>query len=90
MACRLSVRVTPKAARTGIAGWRIGADGREELELRVTEAPADGAANEAVVRLLAKTLRVSRSSIVILSGHTSRHKRIEVPLTEQEVRTLLG
>ncbi len=90
MVYRLCVRVTPKAARPGIAGWRIGADGREELELRVTEAPADGAANEAVVRLLAKALRVSRSLIVIVSGHTSRHKRIEVPLTEQEIRTLLG
>ena len=55
------------------------ADGRDELEVRVAEAPADGAANEAVVRLLAKALGISRSELSIVAGATSRHKRIAIP-----------
>ena len=53
MSAVLPVRVTPRSARPGIGGWRAGADGRKELEVRVAEAPTDGAANEAVVKLLA-------------------------------------
>ena len=40
----LAIRVTPRSSKPGIGGWRTGADGRDELELRVAEAPADGAA----------------------------------------------
>jgi hypothetical protein len=68
----------------------MGADGREELEVRVAEAPADGAANEAVVRLLAKALGTSRSEVEIISGATSRHKRIAVPFDLAEARRRLG
>jgi uncharacterized protein (TIGR00251 family) len=82
--------VTPRSARPGIGGWRAGADGREELEVRVAEAPADGAANEAVVKLLAKALGISRSQVAIISGQSSRHKRVALPLDEQEVRRRLG
>ena len=87
---QLAVRVTPRSAKPGIGGWRTGADGREELEVRVTEAPADGAANEAVVKLIAKELGVSRSQVAIISGLTSRHKRLSVPLEAQAVRERLG
>jgi uncharacterized protein (TIGR00251 family) len=86
----LAVRVTPRSAKPGIAGWRSGADGRQELELRVAETPADGAANEAVVRLLARALRISRSEVTIISGHASRHKRVAVPYEPGEIRVRLG
>ena len=79
MAGVLPIRVTPRAAKPGIGGWRTGADGREELEIRVAEAPADGAANDAVIKLLAKALGVSRSELSIISGATSRHKRVAIP-----------
>ncbi|HET7575861.1 MAG TPA: DUF167 domain-containing protein [Sphingomicrobium sp.] len=82
----IAVRVTPRSAKPGIGGWRAGADGREELEVRVAETPADGSANEAVGKLLAKALGLSRSQISIVFGHASRHKRIEVPLDAEEVR----
>jgi uncharacterized protein (TIGR00251 family) len=87
---QISIRVTPRSARPGIVGWRPGADGREELEVRVAEAPADGAANAAVVRLLARSLGVSRSEVEIVGGLTSRHKRISVPLEFDEIRRRLG
>jgi uncharacterized protein len=87
---QLAIRVTPRSSRPGIGGWREGADGREELEVRVAEAPADGSANEAVVKLLAAALGVSRSQVTITSGHSSRHKRVAVPLDPHELRRRLG
>jgi uncharacterized protein len=86
----LAIRVTPRSAKPGIGGWRDGVDGRKELEVRVAEAPADGAANEAVVRLLAKALGTSRSEVEIISGATSRHKRVAVPFDLPEARRRLG
>ena len=90
MPCQIAVRVTPRSAKPGIGGWRAGADGREELDIRVAEAPSDGAANSAVVKLLAKALRVPRSEVEIVSGHTSRHKRVALPLEPDAVRQLLS
>ena len=68
----------------------MGDDGREELEVRVAETPADAAANEAVVRLLAKALGVGRSELSIISGATSRHKRLAIPFEIEEARGRLG
>jgi hypothetical protein len=86
MSHMLAVRVTPRSAKPGIGGWRMGADGRDELEVRVAEAPADGAANEAVIRLLARALGISRSELTIISGATSRHKRVAIPFDLAEAR----
>jgi len=82
--------VTPRSAKPGIGGWRKGADGREELEVRVAEAPTDGAANAAVVKLFAKALGLNRSEVTIVSGQTSRHKRVALPLDLNEVRRHLA
>ena len=85
----IAIHVTPRSAKPGIGGWRKGADGREELEVRVSEAPADGAANAAVVKILAKALAITRSQVIIAAGTTSRHKRVELPLRAEEVRLRL-
>jgi hypothetical protein len=87
---QIAVKVTPRSAKPGIGGWRIGADGREQLEVRVAEAPADGAANAAVVALLAKALGLSRSEVSITAGQASRHKRLSVPLERGDVIERLG
>jgi uncharacterized protein (TIGR00251 family) len=86
----LAIRVTPRSSKPGVGVWRAGADGREELEVRVAEAPTEGAANEAVVKLLAKALGVGRSEVAIVSGQTSRNKRIEIPFDLDEARRRLG
>ena len=87
---QIAIRVTPRAVKAEIDGWRVGADGREELEVRVTEVPSDGAANEAVVKLLAKALGISRSQLSIVSGYTGRNKRIAIPFDASEARGRLG
>ena len=90
MTAQLAIRVTPRSAKPGIGGWREGADGREELEVRVAEAPADGSANAAVVALVAKALGLRRSEVSITAGQASRHKRLSVPLERGDVMERLG
>ena len=90
MACTISVRVTPRSSKPGIGEWKLDPGGRPFLEIRVSPAPADGAANDEVVKLLAKALGVPKGSVRIVGGPTSRLKRLEVPLDETEVRTRLN
>jgi uncharacterized protein len=86
MAAQLAVHVTPKAGRDEVAGWR----GRE-LQVRVTVAPEDGKANAAVCALLAKTLRVPKSSVRVARGDTSRHKILEfATLDDAALRKTFG
>jgi uncharacterized protein (TIGR00251 family) len=70
----LHVRVQPRAARAGIAGWRP--DGA--LTVRVTAAPVDGQANAAVAALLAAALGVRPSAVQIVRGATGRDKYVRV------------
>lgn len=70
---RLSLRVQPKASRNEV----VGAHG-EQIRLRLTAPPVEGAANEALVRFLAEQLGVGRSSVRIVAGHASRSKVVEV------------
>ena len=86
----LPVWVTPRSAKPGIGGWRAGASGPDELEIRVAQAPTEGAANEAVVRLVAKALGIRRAEVKIVSGAASRHKRLAIPFDISEARQRLG
>jgi uncharacterized protein (TIGR00251 family) len=69
----LAVRVTPRAGRTAIAGVRGNA-----LAIRLAAAPIDGAANDALIALLAETFRRPRRDVMIVSGHTAREKRVAI------------
>ena len=69
----LRVRLTPRADRDAVAGVRDGV-----VQARVTAPPADGRANEALRRLLAKALGVPRSRVSIVRGHGAREKVVRV------------
>ena len=71
-AARVAVRLTPRASAEAIT-----VDG-ETLRVRVTAPPVDGRANAALVRLLAKRLRVARGAVRIVSGRAARQKLVEV------------
>jgi hypothetical protein len=61
------------------------------LKIRLTAPPVDGAANEALVKFLSETLSLSKSSVEIVSGHTSREKRVKISgKSEAEVIRLLN
>ena len=72
------MRVTPRGGRDAVDGWTADADGRPLLKLRVSTAPSDGAANAAVIELVAKALRIPRSAVRIAAGETARIKRLEI------------
>lgn len=69
----LRVRVVPRAGRTGVAGTR-----EDALLVRLAAAPVDGAANDALVAFLAELFDRPRRDITLVSGHTSRDKRIAI------------
>jgi uncharacterized protein len=75
-ALALCVRLTPKAARDEIGGIDHLSDGRPVLKARVRAAPQDGEANAALVRLIAKTLRIPAAAIRLESGATARIKTL--------------
>jgi hypothetical protein len=68
-----AVRVTPRAGRTTLAGVRGNA-----LAIRLAAAPVDGAANEALIAFLADTFDRPRRDVTLVSGHTSRDKRVAI------------
>ena len=67
--CLLRVRVQPRSSREGIDGVRNG-----RLRVRVCSPPADGAANESLIRLLAHALGVPKTHISLLRGAKNRDK----------------
>lgn len=69
----LSIRIQPRASKNEITRMENGG-----LKIRLTAPPVDGAANEALIRLLADTLSVNRSQVEIVSGHTSRDKIVRI------------
>jgi len=79
---RIPVRVTPRASRDAIEGF----DDDGVLKVRVTAPPADGAANVAVAKLLARALDLPGRDVVLISGATARQKLFEVPLAIDAVR----
>lgn len=69
----IDVRVVPRAGRSGVDGVR---DGR--LLVRLSAPPVDGAANEALIELLARLLDCPKRAVRLVSGERSRSKRVAV------------
>lgn len=74
----LFVRLTPKAALDRIEGVETSADGRSHLKARVRAVPENGAANQALERLVAKALGVPGSSVSVVAGGTARLKTLRI------------
>jgi len=81
----LQVRVTPRAARTAIAGIR----GRA-LSVRLTAPPVEGAANRELVIVLARALAVRPAAVTIAAGRHGRQKQVRIDgLDPESVRARL-
>jgi hypothetical protein len=69
----IDVRVIPRAKRTEFGGERDGA-----FLVRVAAPPVEGAANEALITFLARTLGLPRRQVAIVGGERSRTKRVAI------------
>jgi hypothetical protein len=69
----LNVYIQPRASKNQICGIQDG-----ELKIRLTSPPVDGAANKLCREFVADLFEISKSSVVIISGEASRHKRLRI------------
>ena len=85
--CVLEFKVTPKASTTEFADLKA-----EVIRVRVSAPPEKGKANKELIRFIAKRSGIPKTTVVLLSGKTSRRKRIQVNgiELEQVIRTLHG
>ncbi len=67
----LSLRLIPRASKNAIQG-----EHGDALKIRLCAPPVDGAANAALIEFLSDTLSLPRARIRLLSGKTSRTKRV--------------
>ena len=82
----LTIRVIPRARRSGIDGLR-----GDAILVRLQSAPVDGAANAELIDLIAAALDVPKRSVTIVSGEKSRLKRLQVTgLDERTVHARLA
>ncbi len=65
------VRVVPRSSKNGVAGLIDGA-----LKVNLTAPPVDGAANKALQETLAELCGLRKSDVTIVSGQTSRTKKV--------------
>lgn len=82
----VTLKVTPRARRAGIdgiaalagEGGRAGGQPAAALKVRVTAAPEDGKANDAVIALLARYWRLPRRDLTLVAGAADRLKRFHI------------
>jgi uncharacterized protein len=75
---RVRLRVQPRARRNRVDGVVADADGGRALKVAVTAAPESGAANEAVIALLAGEWGLAKSALTLVSGTADRRKIIKL------------
>ena len=83
---RFAIKVSPRAARTELAGWPPNGS----LHLRLAALPVNGAANASALALLAKCLRIGRRRISLLGDASSTNLVKIVGMTLADVRACLA
>jgi uncharacterized protein YggU (UPF0235/DUF167 family) len=74
----VQVRLTPKGGRDALENISAMANGQEVVRARVRAAPEDGAANAALIGLMAEILGVAKSDTIISAGLTARLKTMDI------------
>ena len=74
----VTIRLTPKGGRDAIDGIAQLADGRGIVKVRVRAAPSEGAANAALIRLMAETFDTARRNVSLTAGAAARIKQVKI------------
>jgi uncharacterized protein (TIGR00251 family) len=74
----VAVRLTPRGGRDTIDGIERLSDGRAVVKARVRAPPSEGAANAALIRLVADALDVPPRTVSLVAGATARIKRVKI------------
>lgn len=81
----LTLHIQPGAKATEVAGIH-----GEALKIRLAAPPVDGKANAALLAFIAKTLKLPKNQVTLVSGETSRAKRVQVAAGNlEEIRSTL-
>jgi len=89
-AATLVVRLTPRGGRDAIEGWAEDESGRDILRVRVAAPPVEGAANAALVALIARRLKLPLRAVRLAGGELARQKRLVVQgVTQEQLRRSL-
>lgn len=86
----LTIRVTPKASRTAMAGVTVLPNGTTALAVRIAAPPVEGAANVELVRFVARQLGIGRNAVTLIAGHSSRIKRLRIVGTQVTLANALA
>ncbi len=73
----IQFRISPNAAKNEVIKNTDG------IKIKVTAQPVDNKANKAVIEFLSKELKIPKTSIEIVKGHTSKDKTVLFKLTDE-------
>lgn len=82
------IKATPRSKRE-LIGSVVESSQGQRLEIKVHAEPSDGKANQAIIKLIAKKLKIPSSQCVIQHGHSSRYKTLRLPYNENMYKTLI-
>lgn len=72
----ISFKISPNASKNEIIKTEDG------IKIKITAQPIDGKANKALVEFLSKHLKIPKTSIEIVKGHTSKEKILLIKTTD--------
>ena len=81
----IRVQVVPRASKSEVVVEHDGS-----LRVRIASPPVDGAANEELIRVLAKKFEVPRRAVSIVSGEAGRIKQVRIESRTRDLKTLLS
>ena len=85
-AVRFEVHAKPRAKKSAVVGVH-----GDALDVSIAAPPVDGAANDELVRFLAKAIGVPKSAVAVVRGESSRNKLVEVQgVAAEDVRARLA
>jgi len=81
----LLLKVLPNSSKNEIVGWK-----EDELKIKLTATPEKGEANLFLIDFLSKQWKINKSQFEIISGKTSRHKRVEIEFRDLKIPEILN